>query len=147
MKPWINASVRGKSSFRYPSAGHVGNLLNGDAAGDLEAQVDVLGFDRDAAGLINRAASDPIARCLLDRHRFTGDHRFVHTRSAVEHASVDRNFLSGSHAQVCSFLHLIERHVLFATIADDVRSVWCEIEQRADCASSATAGAQLQDLT
>src|SRR5438270_10502510 len=54
-----------------------------------------LGFNHDAAGLVDGAASDLIAIPFLQRDGLARNHRFIDRRTARDHATIDRYLLSG----------------------------------------------------
>ena len=77
---------------------------------------------------------------------FAADHGLVNGAVAFEDDAVDGNLLARSNAQAISYLYLGERNIALAVCVQTARGLRCEIEQRAQGASSRAAGAQLQHL-
>ncbi len=84
---------------------------------------------------------------LVDRHRLAGDHRLVDGAAALDDRAVDRHLLAGTHAQAVADLHGVELDLLLGAVRPDApRRLGREVEQRADGAARALAGAQLEHL-
>ena len=157
--PRDGAHERGRHDGRHEVGGHaVGQALDRGAAplgladqlDDLREQrvpADALGPHHEAAGAVDGAARDPVARPLLDRHRLAGDHRLVDGAPSLEDDAVDRDPLAGPHAEPIADRDLIERHVLLApVVAKDSRRLRREPQQRPDRAARPAPRAQLQHL-
>ena len=135
---------------------HIGQGLDGSARAlrlgdhlhDLREQrlrTDALRAHHETPCAVDRAARDFLSRLLFHRDRLACDQGFVHARAAFQNHAVNRHLFSGAHPQAIPSLHLIERHLLIATIrANPDGGPGSELEQRADGAARAFAGAQLK---
>ena len=64
---------------------------------------DLLRPHQKSAGLIDGRADDGVVHALGDRHRFAGNHGFVHVAPAFDDHAVNGNFLAGPDAQHVAF--------------------------------------------
>ena len=130
--------------------GRAAALRFGDHAHDLRQQ----GFAAHALGAhderprgVDGGADHARAGTLLHRHRFAGNHGFVHRAGAFEHDAVHRYFFAGPHPQPIAGLYLVNGNVGFGAVGVDApRHLRRQIEQRADGLRCAAAGAQFQHL-
>ena len=80
------------------------------------------------------------------RDRLAGDHRLIDAL-AFEHFAVDRNLLTGPHAQPIARLHLLQRNIVFgASASQATRRLRGKAQKRANCTGGLTARSQLQNL-
>ena len=94
--------------------------------------------ERDAAGRVQRAADHFVARFLGHRHRFPGQHRFVHRRRALGDDSVHRHLLAGLHDHHIAEHHYLDRDIDLLPIAEHVRrfrAQRCQPANRFGCAA------------
>ncbi len=135
----------GEALDRRAAALRLGDHLHDARQHGLGA--DLLGAHHQSAGAVDRAADELVARRFLDRQRFAGDHRLIDRARAVEHAAIDRHGIARPHAQAVAMLHAVERDIFIAAVGTDAaRHLRREVEQSADRAARAFAGAQLQHL-
>ena len=130
-KARIGADVCPNDERQHRNGDHGGNEYRGDAVreplhrratalricherDDPREQrfgTDFLGKHRQRAGAVDGCAGDARANRLFHRHRFAAQHRFVHRAGAVDHATIDRDLLAGSHQQPIADADRIERHL------------------------------------
>src|SRR5690606_793386 len=97
--------------------------------------------------LVHGAADDRTAGGLLHRHRFAGDHRFVHPASALDHVTVDRHAFAGTHLDQVAGGDLGDRDVDHAAVAPHVGHDRLQAEQALDRLRGAALGARLHVAT
>ena len=78
-----------------------------------------IGDHQERAGLIDGAADQFVAGFLFHRHRFAGEHGFVHRTAALSDRAVDRNLFTRSHAEEIALVNVLQRDLLFYTVAHD----------------------------
>src|SRR5439155_515485 len=82
---------------------------------------------------------------FFERHRFTGQHRFVERAIPFNDFAIHRNLLTRPDAKLIADMHFNQRRVNFLTIANNMRFLRREIEKRAYGAASSSPCAQLED--
>src|ERR1700727_3655082 len=101
----------------------------------------------EVAALVQRAAEDFIARALADWHRFSGQHGLIDRASPLDELAVHRDLLARPDAQDVAGFDRVERDLFVRLVrADKSRSLWREIDERADRAARLFARSQLQHL-
>ena len=88
---------------------------------------------------------------FLHRHRFSGDHRFIHRARAIEHDAIDRNLFSGTNAQSISGFYIVRagyrarsrrsfsRRAIFGLRSSSARialDVWLRARSSSTCPSN-----------
>ena len=94
------------------------------------------GAHHEGAALVHRAADDPVADRLADRHRLSGQHRFIDRASPLNDLAIDRDLLTRAHPQpIADVRSRRARPPRPPVRVDEPRGLWREIEQRADRAA------------
>jgi hypothetical protein len=91
------------------------------------------GAQREAAGAVDAAADDRVARRLGHRQRFAGDEGLVHRRAAVLDDAVGGHAVARAHAQQVADLHLVDRHDFLDAAGAGARP--CRAAARSACGS------------
>ena len=135
----------GQALDRRPAALGLAHHLHD--AGQQRVAADLLGAQDQRARAVEGAADHLVAGRLGDGHGFAGDHGFVDEPLALEHQGIHRHLLAGAEAQAVADDDRFQRHVGFRSVgADAARLLRRQIEQRADGAAGARAGAEFQHL-
>ena len=92
---------------------------------------DVLGFQRQPTKLIERPSIHLIADRLVDGNAFAGQRALINGRDTVRHPSVNWDTFARSDHHNVAHVDIIERHVCFAVIANDMCNARTEIEDAA----------------
>jgi len=92
-------------------------------------------------GAINRGAG-----ALFHRQGLAGEHGFIYTGTAFQHAAVHRDFLARAHHNHIANQHLVSRNFRFHLAADDGGFLGLQKEQLADGFAGAAFGAGFQEL-
>ena len=135
----------GETLDRGAAALRLGDLL--DDAGEERVAADLLRAEDEAARAVQRAAGDALAVRLLDRDGLAGDRRLVDRARTLDHGPVDRDPLARPHAQEIAGVDRVEGHVGLAAVGlEPAGRGRGELQQSADGAPGAGAGAQLEHL-
>ena len=87
------------------------------------------------------------AGLLRDRHRLTGDEGLVDRAPALDHGTVDRHLLAGTHAQAVADRDVLEPNLLVGPVGlEPARGLRRQVEERPQRAAGALARPKLQHL-
>src|SRR5438093_34970 len=95
-------------------------------------RTDARGPDSDQTGAVDRRADYGISDLLLDRDRFSRDHRFVNRRESAHNHPVDCDPLSRSHDEEIVNLDELDRDLFLLSIPNDPCRPWGQVHQLAD---------------
>ena len=104
-------------------------------------------FEPERAGLIDRRAVDRIARVLVNRQAFAGQHRLVNRGRAFNDDAIDGNLFAGPHDDGIADEHVAEGNVVLAALADDARRLGLQAGQLADRVARLPPGARFEHST
>ena len=85
------------------------------------------------AGAVHRPAEHACARTLIDRHRFTGQHRFVDGARSRQDFSVYRYALAGANDEDVATPDLLDGQLTFDAVALYARGCRLKIYQPPQC--------------
>ncbi len=78
---------------------------------------------------VKRRPDHPVSGPLLDRHRLSGDHGFVHGRGAIGDCAVDRDLLSGPDDNHIPRNYVHDRDIKLGDSAHDARGLRLKPDQ------------------
>ncbi len=88
------------------------------------------GAEAERAGLIQRAASHQVSRCLHDRHWFAREHAFIDGGTTGKYLTIRGNFFAGADDNDVAGLDLLDWNILFDAIPIDTSGLRLEPHQR-----------------
>jgi hypothetical protein len=94
---------------------------------------------------IERPPDDLVAGLLADGHALAGDHALVDRGAAVGEHPVDRDLLTGSHADEVAAHDLLDRDVELHAVADHARRPRGKPDELADCVRRVASGTCLEE--